>query len=544
MKRLFLSFSVNGDPEGRAFARRLFERLKEQAIDCWIYESPRGEIQAGTSIADACRLKIEEADAFVVLITDQALRSDYVDMEVSHALWVSGRRPLPIVPLIATEQSTNRWPAALQEVTGLKGFRLPPPLGESLEMAVVHLCVLLGLEYAPPRPTTPRLPLGQRLTDELKTSQSGSGYDMGEFVSLLRKCDLVAEAMARDDYGRAKRVLESILTDLEISYALATPYYPLIVYGAILMGEASAGRGSFQEAERYFGALIAEEADRLDANAFVGRANARVALGRYAEALTDYYAAEQYMEGPDAALFYNIVRARVLGGLTMDDAEVERRQAALVEGLVTRVPGDLARLTSSMALIHAYGGRTAAAIEMWRQIGDLEAVFPELVVDVCHHLHAHAIRRESDTELREVTALLSDYIARRGDLSEATLLPLRHLHARVSFDRGERTPARRQLDDLMRRFPATPVIHLDAARFALDDRDIREARRLCLEVASFRDASQCVPPLSAEEFNLALGHAFWLLGRENDAKEAFRRSGYGPSQWYGTTMRRDFGRVR
>jgi hypothetical protein len=59
-----------------------------------------------------------------------------------------------------------------------------------------------------------------------------------------------------------------------------------------------------------------------------------------------------------------------------------------------------------------------------------------------------------------------------------------------------------------------------------------------------RDPSQCDPPISSPEFNFALGHAFWLLGRRSEAEESFRRTEYGPASWYGRSMPREFGRLR
>src|SRR5678815_737991 len=125
MKRLFLSFSAGGDTTARDFVRQLFDRIKQQDIEPYIFESPRGEIRAGGSISMACRLEIEASDIFVVFIDDRALISDYVDMEVSHAVWEAGRRSLPIVPLIATRTLSREWPPAMREAATFKGILLP-----------------------------------------------------------------------------------------------------------------------------------------------------------------------------------------------------------------------------------------------------------------------------------------------------------------------------------------------------------------------------------------------------------------------------------
>lgn len=543
MKRLFLSFSAGGDATARDFVRQLFDRFKQQDIDPYVFESPRGEIRAGGSISMACRREIEASDIFVVFIDDRALISDYVDMEVSHAVWVAGRRSLPIVPLIATRTLPREWPVALQEAADFKGVLLLGVPSTAVEVVIVHVCGCLDIGYVPSAPHTPRLPLRQRLSQELQRKQSLSMYPTGDFITLLRKADLAVEAMGREEYAKARQVLDAIFIDLEVLFGITSSYYPRIAYGAVLLAQAHAGHGTFVEVERYFAALIDEDVDLLDANAFAGRGNALMALDRYEEALAAYQAGEPYLENPDSALFYNMVRARVLGGLSMDLAEIRRRHAALDEGIVTRVPGDLARLTSSVALAYAYAGDTDAALKAWRDIGDMQAVFPEMAVDMALALHRHAMAHGSWRQLDAAHVVISDFIDRRSDLSDAVLLQPRQVLARVMFDRGQRHEARQQLARLIERFPLTPVLRMDAAMFALAAGEKGCARQLCDVVTSFTDQSQCDPPLSSREFNFALGQAFWLRGRKLEARESFRRSGQPAALWYEVTMPSEFGRV-
>ena len=544
MTRLFLSYSVTDEPAGRHFVRQLFDRLQQQHVDPWVFESAGGEIAPGAPIAEACCRQIDESDLFVVLIDECALRSESVVMEVRHALGEAGRRRLPIVPLLATDTRRAAWPAPLVEAAAFKGIALTARSNDTLEGVVVHLCGRLGIDYVPPRAGTPRLPLRQRLSRELQARTSVTGYDAGDFIGVLRKCDLAVEAMGHENLPRARRLLEAILTDLEVIYGWTTAYYPRIAYGAVLMAEAHAGVRGFAEVERYFAALIDERLEQLDANAYAGRANALMALGRFDEAVAAYLSAERYLENPDAALFYNMVRARVLGGLPMERGDTACRQLALSDGILTRTPGDLARFTSSLALAHAYVGDTQASLMAWRGIRDVGAVLPEVVVDIAQQLQRQAIARAWRADLDAACWLVSDYIARRDDLSELSLVPLQQVSARLLFDRGDVGLARGGLARLIERFPATPVLHVDAAMFALADGDRRSARRLCEAAVSLRDAAQCHPALSPAEFNFALGHAFWLLGRRPEAEESFRRSEYGPTAWYGRTMPGEFASVQ
>ena len=542
MNKLFLSHSVNRDLAARDCVRQLFDRFQQQlTLDPWVYESPRDEVHVGGSIAEACRRVIEAADIFLVFINDDALQSEYVKLELTHALMERRRRPLAIVPLIATRRPRREWPSTMIEAADFKGFNLSGR-DDDLEPIVIYVCDRLQTPYLPPHPSSPRFPLRQRLSRELQARRS-SGYDAGDFIAILRKCDLASEAMDRDDYHRARQLVEAVLTDLELLYGFTEAYYPRIALGAILMGEAHAGRRSFGDAEKHFAALIAEQAAALDANAFAGRGNALMALGRFKDALDAYSQAEPCLDSPDAALFYNMIRARVLGSLPVDRDELRRWHASLRDGLATRAPGDLARVGASLVLAYAYLGDTAAASQIWGDSEDMQAVFPELIVDIAHTLHRQAIARVDSRALDLAERVLREYLLARNDLEALTLLPVRHVAARVAFAQGKHRAARQQLSTLIASFPFTPFIHVDAAMFALADGDRRSASRWCSAVISLTDHSRCQPPLTSREFNYALGQAFWLLGRRPEAVESFRRSEYHDSLSYASTLPAAFGLV-
>jgi tetratricopeptide (TPR) repeat protein len=392
-----------------------------------------------------------------------------------------------------------------------------------------------------PAAETARLPLRQRLSDELQGRQAFSAFDAGGFDALLHKCDLAVAAMNREEYRHAKRLLESLLTDLELQYRFTDSYYPRIVYGAALLGEAHAGSGSFREAEEHFAGLIHENHPDLDANAFLGRGNALAAMDRYEEALASYDIAESYLSDPDAALLYNVVRTRVLGGVPMHAAEIEHRRSALELGVVTKIPGDLARLTSSLALAYAFAGHTAAARRMWGTIENLDDVYPELVIDLGEQLRQRAIEARDRSGLEGSLSVVSSFLAKGTTLSDVQVLQLQHFRARLLSDRGDLRSARRELSDLVSRCPASPVLGVDAAMLAIGDHDVATGRRMCESVLRLTDASHCKPPLSSQAFNFSRGQAFWLQGKRHEAAESFRRSGYGARFWYEATMQEMFG---
>jgi tetratricopeptide (TPR) repeat protein len=540
MKPAFLSFSLGGDAAARQFVRQLLGRLRDQGLDVWMYESAGGAIPPGASIADACRRKIDDAGVFLVYLTDRALDSAFVQLEIAHALGRAARGSLVVLPLLRTAIPPAQWPEAIAPLREVMAVAVAPERPDALERALHSVCDRLDLEYRPPAPFSPRLPLRQRTASELASSTSRSGYDAADFHTLLHKCDLAAAAMEEERYADARRLLDSMLVDVELLYG-TTVYYPHVVYGMALLGEAHQGRRPIAEAEGHFDRVIAGGDPRLDANAFVGRAHARVALDRFADALADYERAESLLEEPDPAVLYSRVRLQVTGGLTLERSALDQMSTSLRDGTPARMPGDLSRLRSSLALGYAYVGDSRIAWREWQQVEDRQAVFPELVTDLCDQLDRTSARERLPVAREMALTISADYLERRSNLSPLDRFPLEHLRARLLSGVGELAQARAILGRLSDQFPLAPIVAVDAAMYAIDARDAADAGRRCRAVISLHDHTQCHPPLAAADFNYAAGQALWLLGREGEARECFRRGGHPESAWYGTTMPTYFG---
>lgn len=539
MKKLFVSFSVSGDAAGRHFVRSLLRRLNEQSIDAWIYESPGGRIRSGASIALACRQKIDESDVFVLVVNDQALVSDFVAMEVSHALWLRRQRELVIYPIVSTALPRSHWPPHITEALGFKGVQ-KDLTDAAMEDVVYDICLCLAIDYSPPAPVVARLPLAKRLADELTQHRSATAYDAQDFRRLLQKCELACLALTNDEYAKAFDLAKSILVDLEIDYGITKPYYPRIFMGATLLRQAASGLVPHEHVRSFFAELITEGGERLDGNAYVGRAHALLALHRYAEALADYRLAEAHLDRPDPALLYNIARVQVLSGAGLSTEELRRWREGIAEGMLTTEAGDLSKVASVLALGHAHRGEASMAESAWEIIADHSDVFPELLAEICHWLRHNAHRSHDVASLRIACRMLDDYLSTPGEDFSATLA---HVRARVRFDLGARTAARNDMDALMKRCPTNPLFSIDAAMFALEDADTDVARQLCINTTEIHDHNACWPTLSVGEFNLVIGQAFWLLGLEAPARESFRRSSRPPSLWYLETMPEAFGAV-
>lgn len=359
---------------------------------------------------------------------------------------------------------------------------------------------------------------------------------MGDFAQLLKRCDIAVEQLERGDHELAWSYVNALLLDLRLMYDLPNAYYPRVFLGATLLAKANDGRGGFEEAEQWFARLIAEGHPLLDANAHAGRGNALLAMGSYEEAIGCFWAAANCLSAPDPALLYNIVRAHVMADIEIDEAQLRARSVTIEDGLATRQPGDLSRMAAVQMLSHAYRGDWAQAQHAWREVADAEDVFPELIVDTCHCFIRHARGHPESRHLKTALAILKAFRQGTASSSDAAFCMLEHTEARLHRDMGDARHAGLLIARLVSSYPTSPVLAVDAAMFALECGDLLSVQRFASHAAHLRKAEASRPPVSAEQFEFAVGQAFWLLGREPEARECFRRSGLPASKWFAQSM--------
>jgi tetratricopeptide (TPR) repeat protein len=538
---VFVSFSVTGDQPGRAFVRLLLTRLSDQPdLRVWIYESPLGQIASGESIAEECRRRIEGSDVFVLLLTDQALNSDYVAMEVSHAIWLREQRPLKIYPLLATQTPQEHWPPQLVAAVGFRG-RKTDMACERVEEVVLDLCTALRIDYVSVPDDNRRLPLRSRLINELKAAQSTSEFETAEFKALLRKCDLAVKSMAEGDVTRARKVAESILLDTEMLYSGYRPYYVRVFHATSILAEAQRGLTTFDAAFLAFDQIVADADALMDANPYAGRGHVRLHLGQYDAALDDYCVAERLLDRLDPALLYSQFRARILSQSPIDAARIELLESMLQEGLVVQQVGDSTRIASVVGLAYAYAGDIGGVRRVWRYAIDPGEADAEVVCELCHWLEKRTAAVSVGPALRLCEQILEQRLSGAIDAESAEFAQLAHQLSRVEFRLGQHSAARARVAALLARFPKHVLLAVDAALFAVEDSDPTEAARLCLQAVSVVDHLQCSPPLDRVSFERAVGQAYWLLGRTAESRECYRRSALPASEWFDSTVPHLFG---
>src|SRR4051794_32853675 len=92
MTKLFISHSSQDD----AFVRDLQQALADLKQDVWIDSR---ELRGGDPLWTAIQQGIDDASAYAVVISTDALQSKWVGKELRHAVAVQKDRGMPVIPL-------------------------------------------------------------------------------------------------------------------------------------------------------------------------------------------------------------------------------------------------------------------------------------------------------------------------------------------------------------------------------------------------------------------------------------------------------------
>lgn len=172
MSRLFISHSTNDD----GFVRDLRMALAAYGQDGWIDSR---ELRGGDSLWLEIQRAIEGADAYAVVVSPEALQSDWVTDELEYAVKVQkkrGRREFPVIPLVLDGAKLG----AFKKFFGEQPLYIPVSSGAGgIEAAMNAILVALGKRKAtdlPPTPQPKAEPLEElvlELTDLKFTEQDG-----------------------------------------------------------------------------------------------------------------------------------------------------------------------------------------------------------------------------------------------------------------------------------------------------------------------------------------------------------------------------------
>ena len=151
MAKLFLSHSSQDDP----FVRDLRAALADHSQEVWIDSR---QLRGGDPLWSAIQKAIEEASAFAVVISTDALQSKWVGKELRHALTVQaqrGRENFPVIPLSLNGTKLG----VLEEFFGEEPTYIPISSDAGGVEASLHaILVALGQRLPADVPATPQPP--------------------------------------------------------------------------------------------------------------------------------------------------------------------------------------------------------------------------------------------------------------------------------------------------------------------------------------------------------------------------------------------------
>ena len=149
MSKLFISHSSQDD----AFVRDLRWTLADLKQDAWIDSR---ELRGGDPLASEIEKAIEEASAYAVVISPDALQSEWVGTELKYALGVQkarGKDQYPVIPL----SLNGTKPGVLKTIFGEEPIYLPvSSAAGGVEAAMNPLLVAMGQRLHAEVPDTPQ----------------------------------------------------------------------------------------------------------------------------------------------------------------------------------------------------------------------------------------------------------------------------------------------------------------------------------------------------------------------------------------------------
>lgn len=500
----FVSFA---DREAdRDFVRLLLPRLNEQPLRVWNYQREGDEIPIGTPIADHLTQMIEQSRVFLVVVSNHALRSRWVEQEVACALERQRAGLLQIIPIVSRELEVDRgWPGSFSFLADLCAqpieFRSP----EDLENSVQRICRTLRIPFRPLLPEHPRLPYRTRFLQEFRDAceahlagARAAEHDRGTFEYLMRLLGQFGAAARDHRTHEALRAIRLFCLVCEHEFPQVRLYYPSLTQGAWEML-----CGDLEGAERTLKGVIA----RGDVDESVDTALGHLALekGDYARAAACYRQAQKRCPD-DAAAAHGVLLAEALSGVPVAnlDAVLDRLDAD-----ASIVGDDRVRVLELKALAWKVAGRAKKSAALYAELVRRNEATPGAILH-----YADLLQQES--EFGKAYELLKKRVG------PGCASPILLEAARMAAFHGEVELAKRWLKELGRREPNNRVYPFELAVVHWNNSEDSQAADVLSRVLSHEDFGL---PQTEVDFYCD-GAAQWLCGNRERARYDFERSRY------------------
>jgi hypothetical protein len=212
--------------------------LEQQLLRVFQYETYRDSIPAGADIDDACRREIQRARFCFVVISPSSVTSSWSRNEVVYALSLQRRDFIfPVILLDEERLHSKLWlhpydilrtEKALLRITDLKTRNTSAVEGE-VEKALMQFCADHVLKYFPPATDLPRLPLRQRLHQEIWGRRSLDRSRKAQTLEeIFAQCGVFLTAYAEHNLEGANLEIQQLIRRTEREFPESRLYYPYI----------------------------------------------------------------------------------------------------------------------------------------------------------------------------------------------------------------------------------------------------------------------------------------------------------------------------
>lgn len=224
--KCFLSYSSFDS----AMVAAIIDSLKHSGVTLWDYTDPEERIAAGTALSPALSSKIDECDYFILFISRNTLDPDngkFVLWELEYAVvhdMLSGDRIIPV--LLDDTPVSNAWPAPLDQLVDIVNISVPPPTAQrAFFEAIGLLCLRIGVKYKPVVEPHPRLPVHQRLIEEIFAFTT-LPYEHNRLMNILAE---FSSEFNKGEYEQARFLIRYLIDSCRYIQPQRPVYYPQIV---------------------------------------------------------------------------------------------------------------------------------------------------------------------------------------------------------------------------------------------------------------------------------------------------------------------------
>jgi tetratricopeptide (TPR) repeat protein len=500
----FVSFA---DREAdRDFVRLLLPRLNEQPLRVWNYQREGDEIPIGTPIADHLTQMIEQSRVFLVVVSNHALRSRWVEQEVACALERQRAGLLQIIPIVSRELAVDRgWPGSFSFLADLCAQPIEFHSPEDLENSVQRICRTLRIPFRPLLPEHPRLPYRTRFLDEFRDAcearlagARAAEHDRGTFEYLMRLLGQFGAAARDHRTHEALRAIRLFCLVCEHEFPEVRLYYPSLTQGAWEML-----CGDLETAERTLERVKAR--GNVDESVHTALGHLALEKGEYARAAACYRQAQALCPN-DSAASHGVLLAEALSGVPVVDldAVLDRLDAD-----ASIVGNDRVKVQELKALVWKVAGRSVESAALYAALVNRKEATAGAILQ-----YADLLQQEEKFDKAY------DLLNRSVRLERASPIVLEA--ARMAAFHGEADVAEGWLQELIEGDRANRVYRLELAIIYWNNSDFQRAADVLSELLSHETFGL---PQTEVDFYCD-GAAQWVCGDRKRARYDFERSGY------------------